>query len=25
LEPATKDRLVDLLLEGRESRAVAAA
>ena len=25
LEPATKDRLIDLLLEGRESRAVAAA
>jgi flagellar biosynthesis protein FlhF len=25
LEPATKDRLIDLLLEGRESHAVAAA
>ena len=25
LEPATKDRVIDLLLEGRESRAVAAA
>ena len=25
LEPATPDRIVDYLLEGRESRAVAAA
>jgi flagellar biosynthesis protein FlhF len=25
LEPATKDRIIDLLLEGRESRAVATA
>jgi flagellar biosynthesis protein FlhF len=25
LEPPTKDRIIDLLLEGRESRAVATA